>query len=132
MEQVVDQLSELKKQLLLKKLYNSEDIGSSGFIDNGQIIPIDEQSALDLEASMLTDSEKYRRNLDKKIYDAESTFQSYIKKMNEHEINDDYKNSMIQDLYDAKNNKEKMQIIRQYQELSNQRFKQIDPNYGKI
>lgn len=132
MEQIVDQLSELKKQLLLKKLYNSEEIGDSGFISNGQIIPIDEQSALELEESLLPDSEKYRRNLDKSTYDAASTFQSYIKKMNKYGISDDYKKPMIQDLYDAKNNKEKMQIIRQYQELSNQRFKQIDPNYGKI
>jgi hypothetical protein len=131
----VDQLSELKKQLLLKKLYEGESIGDSGFVSKGEIVPFDNE--MNEELSIAIDPvqskilEESNRKLQKDLYDISSSQGIYIDKMMKNGISDYYKEPFLRDIYrDGLTKSDKLNIIRQYRELSDQEYKKRDKDYG--
>lgn len=133
----MNELDDLRKQLLLKQLYEDKPIGPSGFISGNQIIPTDEDSQFDLDISMspsdssaisLSDKEN-----DKELYDALSSQGNYLKKIMDLGVSDEYSNQITRDLYqNAKSPQDRKKVIMQYIELSDQVKKQRDKNFGKL
>jgi len=130
-------LDDLRKQLLLKQIYEGKPIGPSGFISGNQIIPTDEDSEFDLAISMSpSDSNAIalsNKENDKNLYDATSSQGNYLKKLVNLGISDEYSDDLTRDLYEnAKNPQDRKKVLMQYMELSDQIKKQRDNNFGKL
>ena len=130
-------MDDLRKQLLLKQLYEDKPIGPSGFISGNQIIPTDEDSEFDLAISMSpSDSNAIalsNKENDKNLYDATSSQGDYLKKLVNLGISDEYSDDLTRDLYEnAKNPQDRKKVLMQYMELSDQIKKQRDNNFGKL
>lgn len=133
----MNELDDLRKQLLLKQIYENKPIGPSGFISGNQIIPTDEDSELDLAISMSPSDAKAialsNKENDKDLYDALSSQGNYLKKLMDLGVSDEYSNQITRDLYqNAKSPQDRKKVLMQYIELSDQIKKQRDNNFGKL
>lgn len=133
----MNELDDLRKQLLLKQIYENKPIGPSGFISGNQIIPTDEDSEIDLAISMSPSDAKAialsNKENDKYLYDTASSQGNYLKKLMNLGIVDEYSDDVTRDLYEnAKNPQDRKKVLMQYIELSDQIKKQRDNNFGKL
>lgn len=133
----MDELSELKKQLLLRQIYNDSQIGKDGFISNGgQIVPLSAESELELgiaidpvESAYIDESNRLQ---EKRMYDAESGQRAYLEKLLKAGVSSNYSGNATSDLFSENNKKDRENVIRQYVELSDQERKKIDPLHYKM